>query len=153
MPDSQLQATLTQILSVLTSLEQLVQEFIQQKNVTKSKRKKSRTELYSQDFMIAWKLYGKKVGKLAAAKAYEAFRKRQMKSCFYIKEGFQTPDEMLLKKIAAFTEAWPPTRIQTGDFRPHLSTFINQDRWMEEPSDWTDPDANFQEQGGPVWTE
>jgi hypothetical protein len=153
MPDSQLQDTLTRILNVLTSLEQLAQDLIQQKNVTKTRRKKSRSELYSQDFMIAWKLYNKKTGKLAAAKAYEAFKKRQMKSSFYIDEGFATPDAMLLKKIEAYAEAWPPARLQTGDYRVHLSTFINQDRWQEDPSDWTDLEANFQEQGGPVWTE
>jgi hypothetical protein len=153
MPDSQLQDTLTQILNVLTSLEELAQDLVQKKKAAKALKKTNRTELYTPEFMSLWNTYNKKTGKTEAARAYAAFKKRQMKSRFYIDAGFETPEEMLLDKIKAYVQAWPPSRIQTGDYRVHLSTFINQDRWQEDPSDWTDPEANFQEQGGPVWTE
>lgn len=151
MTQSQLQNTLAEILTTLTDLRQFAQELVHKKVATKERKTRDALELYSEDFMIAWNTYNKKTGKLPAAKAYAAFKKRQDKSLLYIEAGFETPDQMLLEKIKAYAHAWPANRIQTGDFRVHLSTFLNQDRWQEDPADWEPSDNSFRIAEGPEW--
>ena len=153
MPNNKLQATLDQILDGVNSLLTIAEELLAKQHVTKARRKLSRSELYTDDFMTLWNTYNKKTGKTEAAKSYRAFKRRQIKTGYYREAGFETPEEMLLEKIKAYVQAWPPARIETGDYRVHLSTFIRQDRWMEDPSDWTASDNSFERSAGPVWTE
>jgi hypothetical protein len=153
MPNKKLQTTLDQIRDGVDSLLALAEDVVAKQQVTKTRKKKSRDELYSSDFMTAWNLYDKKTGKLAAAKAYAAFLKRQSESNYYKNLAFESPHKMLLDKIKGYVGAWPAARIQTGDYRLHMATFLNQDRWMEDPSDWAASDTSFQQAEGPAWTE
>lgn len=77
------------------------------------------------DFEAIWSLYPRKVGKGAARKAYAAAIKR-------------SPQERILAALRAYCAA------QAGrdqKFIPHLSTWLNQERWdddIEAPADGID---------------
>ncbi len=74
MPNKKLQATLDQIRDGVNSLLEIAEELVAKQRVTKARRKLSRSELYTADFMIIWDTYNKKTGKTEAAKAYRALQ-------------------------------------------------------------------------------
>ena len=75
---------------------------------------------YVTDFEIVWKAYPRKVGKGAARKAWAKL----------------APDTPLVQKMldAIDWQRRQPNWLQDGGrFVPHLSTWINQERWEDEP--------------------
>lgn len=70
----------------------------------------------AQDFGVFWKEYPRKVGKLAALKAYEKARK-----------SLGATQEEILSGVAAYVEHKPAY----ADFC-HPATWLNQGRWMDE---------------------
>lgn len=77
----------------------------------------------SADFEVFWAAYPRKVGKQAALKAYE--------------RNVDVPVETLLTVIGREkrTEQW---KRDGGQFIPHPATWLNQHRWLDEPTETTD---------------
>lgn len=79
------------------------------------------TDLLLSAFEEVWKAYPRKVGKGAARKAWAKL----------------SADAELLQKILAAL-AWQRQQPQWlkdgGAFIPHLSTYLNQERWLDEPT-------------------
>lgn len=77
----------------------------------------------SEDFEAFWAAYPRKVGKQAALKAYE--------------RNVDVPVETLLSVIGREkrSEQW---RRDGGQFIPHPATWLNQHRWLDEPTETND---------------
>ena len=75
---------------------------------------------YSEDFLKIWNVYPRKVGKLAAFRAFERL-------------GCHNGDvELIMDSIddhLDYDSAW---RRERGKFIPHLATFLNQRRFEDE---------------------
>ena len=67
------------------------------------------------EFDEFWNHYPRRIGKLAAQRAYVTARKRA------------TPDA-ILAGVMAYKQTMP----QEERFRPHPATWLNQGRWMDE---------------------
>jgi hypothetical protein len=80
---------------------------------------------YPTDFEEWWKQYPKKVQKLAAAKAYKSACQRG------------APDVIL-----AATIAFSQTDKARGDFCPYPATWLNENRWEDDPTQWQDHGSN-----------
>ncbi len=89
------------------------------KKRTREEKRRNNPKAPSGDFELFWNAYPKKVGKDAAAKAFD---KRK-------------PDAALLAQMLAAverqrgSEAW---RKDGGQFIPNPATWLNQGRWMDE---------------------
>lgn len=85
---------------------------------TKNKRIKE-TDTIPSDFLIFWKAYPNKVGKL---KALEAWNKQN---------GSRPAIEIIISKIEQFkkTEKW---NSENGRYIPNPATWLNQGRWDDE---------------------
>jgi hypothetical protein len=68
-----------------------------------------------QEFAEFWNHYPRRIGKLAAQRAYVTARKRA------------TPDA-ILAGVMLYKQSMP----QEERFRPHPATWLNQGRWMDE---------------------
>jgi len=77
----------------------------------------------SEDFEAFWAAYPRKVGKQAALKAYE--------------RNVDVPVETLLSVIGREkrSEQW---KRDGGQFIPHPATWLNQHRWLDEPTETND---------------
>lgn len=82
-------------------------------------KKEPKITVYSPDFLAFWQRYPRKAGKGAAFKSWKIHR---------------PPLNACLKAIAwqEKTDQW--TR-DGGQYIPHPSTWINQERWLDEPPD------------------
>ena len=78
-----------------------------------------------EDFAAWWQAYPRKVGKGQAAKAYRAARKKA------------TPEAL----FAAITAQAPLLMARGSQYCPHPATWLNGERWRDEPADLqtTDP--------------
>jgi len=93
------------------------------KTTMNSKKKKENLEMKPQkraeptkEFLQFWEAYPRKVGKLAAFKAFEKV----------------DPDAELLKKMIETIEQWKKSKQWKKDncqFIPHPQTWLNQGRW------------------------
>lgn len=87
-----------------------------------------RPEPFAADFEVFWRAYPKRVGKLAAQKAYAKVRRGGI------------PADELLDGVAQYRRTKP----DYADWC-HPTTWLNQGRWMDEPirqepAPWTCPD-------------
>ena len=118
---------------------------------TKAKRRQrklKRQELYSDEFEKCWVIYPRKVGKPNAAKAYDKAIDTIQSSNFLGDEH-----EFVFNRIKAFAATWPKTRIDREiKFCPHLSTWLNQQRFFDSPEEWKEGDSHETEVG-PSWQE
>ena len=82
-------------------------------------KKEPKITVYSPDFLAFWQRYPRKTGKGAAFRSWKIHR---------------PPLNACLKAIAwqEKTDQW--TR-DGGQYIPHPSTWINQERWLDEPKD------------------
>jgi hypothetical protein len=85
---------------------------------------------YTPEFEVLWKRWPKKAGKGAAAKAYRRALTRA------------TAEEI----AAGIERAIPELAKREEQFRPHLSTWLGEDRWLDEPDNPAqqsgDPETN-----------
>ncbi len=83
---------------------------------------------YSEDFLMFWKEYPKKVGK---GEAFKKWKKERI-------SGADLSDILNALKWQKSTDVW---RKNGGQFIPNPSTYISQRRWEDEPmgADITDP--------------
>lgn len=75
---------------------------------------------YSPAFEALWKAYPRRVGKLAAYRAY----------CNAVR--VVDPDELFAAVVAFASSAAG----RKGPYCPHLSTWLNAGRWEDDRSDW-----------------
>lgn len=126
----------------------------EQKTKRTRTRKLDRDELYTPEFLACWDVYPKKQQKQAAAKAYRECVKRINEFGLHLVHGCSDGHELLLAKCKLYGEAWPQDRVKRGDYRLNMSTFLNQDRWEENPLEWNEtPQAfsQFETVQGPKW--
>ena len=142
--------TLDSILSTLHNIESLLRDnqsimlrIWEQKNAQTVKRRKQRENLYTPEFESAWKVYPLGAGKKEAGVAYpKAIERIQLE-----KPHLLNADDYLLSVLKEFASCWPTHRDKK--FCPHLSTFLNKERYNDDPATWKDD--NTEELGGPVW--
>jgi hypothetical protein len=126
----------------------------EQKTKTTRKRKLDRDDLYTEEFLACWDVYPKKREKQVAAKAYQECVKRIHQFGLHLVHGCLDAHEVLLVKCKLYGEAWPKERVKRGDYRLNMSTFLNQDRWEENPMEWNDTSqasSQFEAVQGPRW--
>ena len=70
---------------------------------------------HAAEFEEFWSYYPRRVGKLAAQRAYDTARKR-------------ATADAILAGVMAYVRTMP----QEERFRPHPATWLNQGRWMDE---------------------
>lgn len=95
----------------------------------------SRTKIhadYSPAFEALWKAYPRRVGKLAAYRAYQSAVR-------------VVGHDALLEAVEAFASSAAGRK---GPYCPHLSTWLNAGRWDDDRSDWgvVDPKQAAKEQ-------
>ncbi len=83
--------------------------------------------VYSDDFLVFWKEYPKKVGKGAAFKAWR-------------KSGLNSVDEENILSALKWQKKSEQWKLSNGRFIPNPTTYINQRRWEDEPCDIGDFD-------------
>lgn len=82
--------------------------------------------LYSPEFEIFWQAYPRKVAKRLAAQCYEKAIRR-------LQDSEDEPAEFLLERTLMFAES---DAGKAGVYCPHPSTWLNQDRFMDDPVEW-----------------
>lgn len=88
--------------------------------IKESKVKESKINILDQSFEIFWGIYPRKVGKGNAKKSWMKIK----------------PDENICRKIAkSLQESMQSEQWQkdSGQFIPHPATWLNQERWEDEP--------------------
>jgi hypothetical protein len=126
----------------------------EQKTKKTRTRKLDRDDLYTPEFLACWDAYPKKQQKQAAAKAYRECVKRINEFGLHLVHGCSDGHEVLLAKCKLYGEAWPQDRVKRGDYRLNMSTFLNQDRWEENPQEWDETSqasSQFEAVQGPRW--
>ena len=137
---------MNRIESLLVEIRDLLLLQSSQKDARKRRSKQESLELYTPNFEEAWKNYPRRLGKKAAGKAYHAAVNRLDQRVLST-----TPEEKILTSIKEFSEVWPPSRIKReGSFCPHMSTFLNEDRFDDDPAAWGKEESNGMI-GGPQW--
>lgn len=86
---------------------------------------RKRVGVYSESFERWWLAYPRKVGKGAGYRAYQSACKR-------------TDAETL----QAAVEEFAASDKAHGDWCPHASTWLNEDRWEDDRQEWTNRDGN-----------
>lgn len=77
--------------------------------------------LWLDEFELLWETYQKKVGKKVAENAFKRARKN--------------PKWLGIEKIIAIVEDWNKTknwRQDGGKYKPHLASWLNGERWLDE---------------------
>lgn len=96
--------------------------------------------VYSEEFILWWKQYPQKVGKLKALTAYEASIARVK-----VERGFQ-PVEAHQHLLTA-ARAFAASDKGRGQYVPHPTTFLNEGRYDDDPSAWQDSKSEPQDDG------
>jgi hypothetical protein len=108
----------------------------------RTKRSKSKPSGYCEAFDLFWSAYPRREGKRNAYAAWKAAGSRIKKS-----KGFTSCEAAayLLEQATAYRDSprghWPMSKI------PHPSTWLNDDRFYDDPSTW---DAEYNAQPTPV---
>ena len=132
--------------SLLVEIRDLLIEMTKQKESKKRKSKAEALDLYTPDFEDTWRHYPKKVNKRQAGKVWY----KTVMRCAAADPTQNWPKKILIA-VKAYEEVWPPSRIKSeGKYCLHLSTFLNQDRFEDDPNAWPKEDTNG-EFGGPAW--
>jgi hypothetical protein len=95
-------------------------------------KKKERIEL---DFVIFWKCYPRKVGKIEARKAFHnAFNRATKKSPLDPPDHKPLIEPEVLPKILRSLNAWIQQEWDGKDpkYIPYAATWLNKDRWQDE---------------------
>jgi len=135
--------------SLLVEIRDLLIEMIKQKESKKRKSKADADDLYTIPFEAAWSAYPRKIGKKTAAKAYRNALTR-MKTT---RPELSSPlaEGVILRGILAYAKVWPESRIlEEAKYCLHMTTFLNQDRFDDDPDAWGKEESNGGI-GGPKW--
>ena len=134
--------------SLLVEIRDLLVLMTEQKKTRKRKSKVEADKLYTPDFEEVWRNYPRKVSKRESAKAYRNTLIRLSLGNGGTQTGIKAK---ILAAVKAYKEAWPPSRVKSDPkFCLHLSTFLNQERFEDDPNAWPKEDTNG-EFGGPKW--
>ena len=118
-----------------------------QKKARKTRSKLDADGLYTPGFESAWQTYPRKLGKRNAAKAYSDALSRLKQS----RPEISSPESYILKGVFAYSKVCPVSRIrEEAKHCLHMSTFLNQDRFEDDPDAWGKEDSN-EGIGGPAW--
>lgn len=141
---------MSNIESLLVEIRDLLVLMTEQKKTKKRKSKVEADKLYTPDFEEVWRNYPRKVSKRESAKAYRNTLIRLSLGNGGTQTGVKTK---ILNSVKAYKEAWPPSRVKSeGKFCLHLGTFLNQDRFEDDPNAWSKEDNN-EGNGGPKWVD
>lgn len=133
---------------LLEEIRDLLVLMTKQKETRKRKSAAEADKLYTPDFEEVWRNYPRKVSKRESAKAYRNTLIRLSLGNGGTQTGVKTK---ILTAVKAYKEAWPDSRVKSDPkFCLHLSTFLNQDRFEDDPSAWSKEDTN-EGNGGPRW--
>lgn len=137
--------------SLLVEIRDLLTEMVKQKESKKRKSRAEANDLYTPGFEAAWSSYPRKIGKKMAAKAYRnalaRIQTRPRMSSLLAEE----PESVILSGIFAYAKVWPKSRIlEEAKYCLHMATFLNQDRFDDDPAAWGKEESNG-EFGGPKW--
>lgn len=146
---------MSNIESLLVEIRDLLVLMTEQKKTKKRESKAAADKLYTPDFEEMWRYYPKKASKRESAKAYR-------KTLIRLRLGnLDKPHALwsievkakILAAVKAYKEVWPPSRVKSeGKYCLHLSTFLNQDRFEDDPNAWPKEDTN-EGIGGPKWVD
>lgn len=135
------------LLEEMRLIRDLLELMTEQKETKKRKSKAEALDLYSKDFEYLWRHYPKKIGKRKAARALVCAIRR----CEAAEPGVDWYKK-ILRAVKRYKVAWPASRVKSeGTFCLHLSTFLNNDRFEDDPHTWGKEDPNGQGNGGPRW--
>jgi hypothetical protein len=141
---------MSNIESLLVEIRDLLVLMTEQKKTKKRKSKVEADNLYTPDFEEMWRHYPKKASKRESAKAY---RNTLIRLRLASGETHIEAKTKILGAVKAYKEVWPPSRVKSeGKFCLHLSTFLNQDRFEDDPNAWSKEDTN-EGIGGPKWVD
>lgn len=90
------------------------------------------------DFEAFWHAYPRKVGKTAAAKAWERAKSK--------------PDAQTIIAIIERQKTWPEWKKDGGQYIPHPSTWLNGGRWEDQPIVSTNGQATINQTRPPILT-
>jgi len=141
---------LIQIFYMVNDVKKQLAELVGQKKTNRKLAAKARKDDYTEEFIIFWNTYPRKVKKPDAAKAYRRSVGRINEHGHHTASGLDTAHELLIIRALQYAQAWPPERMREkgGDFRQHPSTWLNQDMFLT-PEAYQDP--KFKESTGPKW--
>ena len=133
--------------SLLVEIRDLLTEMIKQKESKKRKSKAEANDLYTMGVEAAWSAYPRKIGKKMAAKAYRNALTRIKTT----RPELPMPESVILRGIFAYAKVWPESRIlEEAKYCLHMATFLNQDRFDDDPAAWGKEESNGGI-GGPKW--